>query len=178
MLFQCFTLNICMFLEYFYVDLCTFSCILHAFSCIFLIVCMLLEYFYGNLYIFISFHMSSNILCVCLWLLWLCLCFIFKVFACVYGWFYVLHDIPSIIYVKYAMETRFRNGYHWYTLTSLVDMIIISTSSVARIYTEVCCILQEWICIYYLYVFERNLENYSCFFHVYAWIFVIFLVEF
>ena len=97
--------NVCEFVYFFWRFYMFFH--IFVFFCMYLlIICMLLEYFYGKLYTYNTFHMSSNILPVCL-------CFIFKVFACVYGWFYVLHDIRSIILCKIRNENQIQK---WLTV--------------------------------------------------------------
>ena len=79
-------------------------------------ICILLHVFvdhlyvswviFGKLYTYNTFHMSSNIFPACL-------CFIFKVFACVYGWFYVLYGIRSIILCKIHNENQIQK---WLTV--------------------------------------------------------------
>ena len=83
----------------FFIYLYSFVCICWSFACF-------LSNFYVKLYTYNTFHMSSNNLPVCL-------CFIFKVFACVYGWFYDLHDIRSIISCKIRNENQIQK---WLTV--------------------------------------------------------------
>ena len=88
--------NLCTFSEdfiwFFFIYLYSFACICWSFAC------------------FLSIFME-NCLPIILFI-WLriilpeCLCFIFKVFACVYGWFYVLHDTRSIISCKIRNENQ------------------------------------------------------------------------
>ena len=69
--------NVCEFVYFFWRFYMFFH--IFVFFCMYLlIICMLLEYFYGKLYTYNTFHMSSNILPVCL-------CFIFKSF-CMHLW--------------------------------------------------------------------------------------------
>ena len=86
----------------FFIYLYSFVCICWSFACF-------LSNFYVKLYTYNTFHMSSNNLPVCL-------CFIFKVFACVYGWFYDLHDIRSIISCKIRNENQIQK---WITVIDI-----------------------------------------------------------
>ena len=83
----------------FFIYLYSFVCICWSFACF-------LSNFYVKLYTYNTFHMSSNNLPVCL-------CFIFKVFACVNGWFYDLHDFHSIISCKIRNENQIQK---WLTV--------------------------------------------------------------